>query len=711
MAAAILAAVGLGLAIAGVSGAFDDSNASASGAAESINELSNSIYQLENKASNLETIIDSYNELDKQIIKTQADQEEMNTLLDQAADKLTDEEATVYKALVTNNQKINFLKTVRDSATTEANVNREEQLSYINNLSASERAKLLATDATDSEILSAQSALYAINNKRLYEYIDALGDAQEGVETLAQSLLEKLTPAQALLYANSPEKINALAKALNNINKTYTSGENETGVAGVLTSDDYTIVQKVDAYREAVAVLDEEMRENLADIYSDIATFATFNETVLKFIDNQNIATDGLITIGKAINKLGYEGDAATQKLENLFNEIARGTDIASAIDITFGALSDEEYRTIINAYSNAVGTGILNMGQNITALKNQIDSFYDKAAEWSTMSDTDKTSFLADNAELFAGEQGKQLLDAIKSGDYNFIAQALGDNETLKKKVAQQIQDIDTEIAIEMAKLESDRDLAYIEYLKDEKAKLEDVENLYAASLETRLEQEQQYLDEYKSYLEAQRDALKESLEDRQEAYQNYFDAVNQNAEDEDFEEQESTLIANIAKLATSTSAEAVNQTVDLEQQLKDLEEERLQTLRERAQDEIMDSIEQTLNDIDDKFDELLNSQSALLAAMTGELNDPSAFLTRLITNKVDTEGLTQLGLQDYIQDLQTTYGSVLGNDIFNNMSVEKQGEQLILNIAGTEVILSNNDQQSIYEAIMNALKQVGLR
>ena len=43
--------------------------------------------------------------------------------------------------------------------------------------------------------------------------------------------------------------------------------------------------------------------------------------------------------------------------------------------------------------------------------------------------------------------------------------------------------------------------------------------------------------------------------------------------------------------------------------------------------------------------------------------------------------------------------------------MSVEKQGDQLVLNIAGTEVVVSDQDQQSIYEAIMTALKQIGLR
>ena len=206
-------------------------------------------------------------------------------------------------------------------------------------------------------------------------------------------------------------------------------------------------------------------------------------------------------------------------------------------------------------------------------------------------MSDSEKTSFLADNAELFEGPDGQKLLEAIKSGDYNFIQNALGDNKTLKDKVAQQIKDIDTEIAIENAKLEADRDYAYIAYLEEQKKLLQDSDNLYAASLDVRLEQEKKYLDEYKSYLEDQRDALKESLDKRKEAYSDYFESINQQADDEDFEEKESTLIANISKLATSGSADAVNQQAKLEQELAQLEKERLEELRQRAQDAVMDT------------------------------------------------------------------------------------------------------------------------
>ena len=704
--AAALAGIGLAIS-AGISSIGKNST---NAVADEVNSLSNEIYKLETKARALENVTSSYADLDNQIIKTQKDQEKMNELLDQAADKLDEEEQKAYRALETNEQRIRYLEAIQSKAEQDANKKRQEQLNKINKLSPNQRANFLDPNSTDSDILTAQSAIYAINNAKLYDFVDGLEDAQEGVEKLAQSLLSQLSPAEALAFANTPDKINDLVKTLNNANIQLSNGNN-VGVASVLTSDDYSVIDKVKAYKETLDSLDDSMKETFKTVYSDIEAFSNFSSLVLEFIDNSGVSIDNINAIGKAIQKFGYNSEESADKLQYLFSLIADGTDIKDAIYTTFGDISDEDYKKFINAYQSAMGTGILNMGQNIEGLKKTINSFYEKAQEWNEMSDSEKTSFLADNAELFEGPDGQKLLEAIKSGDYNFIQNALGDNKTLKDKVAQQIKDIDNEITIENAKLEADRDYAYIAYLEEQKKLLQDSDNLYAASLDIRLEQEKKYLDEYKSYLEDQRDALKESLDKRKEAYSDYFESINQQADDEDFENKENTLIANISKLSTSGSADAINQQAKLEQELAQLEKERLEELRQRAQDSVMENIDKTIEDIDQKFDELLNSQQALLAAMTGELDNPTEFLSNLISNKVQQEGLTELGLENYIRDLQSTYGSVLGNGVFDNMSVEKQGDQLVLNIAGTEVMLSDSDQQSIYTAIMTALQQVGLR
>ena len=712
MAAALLAIAG----IAGVTNLINSATGNTSKTADEVNSLSNEIYQLETKANTINTITKSYDDLNKKILKTNADQEEMNNLLDQAADKLDEEQKNAYKALQTNEDRLKYLKAIREESEKEADALRRNQINLISNTSSRTKNSLLDENTTDSNILTAQAAIYANNNNELYKYIDSLTEAKAGVEDLAEVLLSELTPAQALAFAEQPELISKLVDSLNSLSTTYTSLSDSSvkgTAAEVLTSDDYSIVDKVNAYKDAMASLDNEMAKILETTYSDIAVFAEFDTTVLDFINRKSFTVDGINSVGKAIQGLGYDTTQSTQMIQLLFDSINSGLSIQDAIYNTFGrGLSNTDYNNILKAYSDAIGTGVLNMGQNIQSLKNTINSFYETAMKWNDLTDSEKTSFMVDNAELFKGQEGAQLLKAIESQDYNLIYAALSDKDgTLYKKVQQQIKDIDEEIKLEYAKLEEERDYAYIKYLEDQKKVLKDSENLYAASLENRLEQEQKYLDEYKSYLEDQKEALTDSLDKRKEAYSDYFEKVNQEAETEDFQTQEKTLIANISKLATSGSANAINQSAQLEQQLKNLEKERLETLRQQAQDNLVNSIENEVSEINEKFDKLLNSQSALLAAMTQDLSDPTKFLSNIIANKATQEGLTMTGLQSYVKDIQSIYSPLLGNDVLSQISVREEGNSLILNVNGEEINLSNSDQQSIYEAIMLALKQVGLK
>ena len=276
-------------------------------------------------------------------------------------------------------------------------------------------------------------------------------------------------------------------------------------------------------------------------------------------------------------------------------------------------------------------------------------------------MSESEKTEFIQDNADLFAGSSGRNLLSAFESGNYTDIQAALMGNENLRDLVDQRRNEIEQELKIELAKQGDNRNEAYIKYLEDYLNYLEDEESLFAASLETRLEQEQNALDEYKSYLEDQQEALQDSLEKRKEAYQDYFDEINQTAEDEDYEDQAATLISNISKLGSSTNASAANQRQELVKQLEELEKERLKELRERAQEQVLDNMDTTLDEINDKFDELLDNNRALLAVMTNQYqSNPSAFINALLANYA-ANGATDLEMQSNLANLQSLFGGLL--------------------------------------------------
>ena len=266
-------------------------------------------------------------------------------------------------------------------------------------------------------------------------------------------------------------------------------------------------------------------------------------------------------------------------------------------------------------------------------------------------MSEADKTEFIQDNAELFSGASGASLLEAFESGNYASIQSALMGNKGLNDLVDKRRAEIEQELKIELAKQGDNRNEAYIKYLQDYLTYLEDEENLFAASLETRLEQEQK----------DQQEALKDSLDKRKEAYQDYFDAINQTEEDEDYEEQAQTLITNISKLGSTTNAAASSQRKELVKQLEELEKERLKELRERAQEQVLDNMDTTIDEINDKFDELLDNNRALLAVMTSQYSDnPNAFINALLANYA-ANGATDLEMQSNLANLQTLFGGLL--------------------------------------------------
>ena len=91
---------------------------------------------------------------------------------------------------------------------------------------------------------------------------------------------------------------------------------------------------------------------------------------------------DNMKSIVDICQKLGYTTEESTDKMEQLFQTIENGESIQDAIYQVFGELDDETYTKFVNAYSKAMGTGVLNMGQNIESLKNTINSFYEKAME-----------------------------------------------------------------------------------------------------------------------------------------------------------------------------------------------------------------------------------------------------------------------------------------------------------------------------------------
>ena len=256
--------------------------------------------------------------------------------------------------------------------------------------------------SNNSEMISARDALYAINNSRLYDAVDKMSDLTESqrdaVEDLAQSILEAVDAQTALNYANSNYS-ETLATTLSQLKDIKTSTNEYASANEILTSDDYTLKDRVKAYEQVAQALrdDEKALKAFTDTYSQYEVFAKMGDDVLDFIEKVGLSIDDINDLYAAAEKLRKAGVAITdQDYQSRFDDLLQALadsngDIATAIETVFGDYLSQfkkgtkdyidAYNAFINAYADLTAVGMLNMGQNLEALKNQVNNFYEKAA------------------------------------------------------------------------------------------------------------------------------------------------------------------------------------------------------------------------------------------------------------------------------------------------------------------------------------------
>lgn len=708
LATALLAALGIG--IAASMGAFKPASDKAS---DQVNTLSNEIYKLTEKANAIAQVEKQFDALDNKIIKTAEDTKEMAKLLESAADKLTEEDKATYENLKSNQAKRTFLEEKEAEYREEANEKRQEQLKVLRQLNDEQRKELLT--AKDANSLMVQDAVFSINNNTLYEYIDTLEEVNDGVESMTQNILEMLSAEDAWTYANeeSGESIKKLVNTLNNA-----SDIEGNALVEILNSDESSIKDRIEAYDQLKDVVASMGDPVLFDAFTkayqqwdDISSKLT--DSAINFMDKIGLSVDGVNELGAAIQKLGYKADESKEKLNELFSALESGTDLRTAITNVLG-VEGGDYQKILNAYEKATGVTLLNVGQNIKSLQSQINSFYEKASKWGEMDETEKTQFIQDNYTLFQGKQGAELYKAFEEGNYKAIQHALATNDALREQIALQLQNLKTRL--EIAEAQEKINDAEVSYLKEQIAIYEDYmdeeSSIYQADLKLRLEKEQAQLDLYKEYLEKQRDALTDSLDKRKEAYEKYFDAIDREEADEEYDAKADLLTANLSKLSSSTNASALQQTKELQQKFEDLEKERLQELRERAREAVLDDLDSKVSQINEKFDKLLENEAALLSAMQGEIStDPNGFANKMISSGI--ENMTATQKEDFVKNsFNSAFSSELPSDALDNVNkVTQQSENLYLNIKGQDIQIGESAQQDLYLTVMNALRQLGLK
>ena len=332
IAAAILATlIGAAIVTGAVMGAKNYKETStAEGVADGVNKLSNEIYNLSKQAEALESVGKQFDAINEKVLKTNKDIEEMSKLLESAGDDLNSEDVDdkedvgygkgvsqkeYYESLQGEESKRAFLEEEAKKDRDKANTLRRLQLAKINGLRNSNTAefnKLMTSN--EASMISARDAIYAMNNNTLYEYIDTLGTENKSVETLTQSLLKQLDAYTALDYANNPQKVRAVVDALAElktvVNDTNKNLREEVYLTDVLTSDDYSIKDKTEAWREAQKALagNSDALKAFQTQYQEYAVFDRMGDATLELIDDLGIGVDKINELAAAYKKLNAVG-------------------------------------------------------------------------------------------------------------------------------------------------------------------------------------------------------------------------------------------------------------------------------------------------------------------------------------------------------------------------------------------------------------------
>lgn len=735
----LFGAIGIVSAISNASGEMSNIN-------DQVKSMSANIYKLNNEASSVSSIASQFDKFDSALVKSNDDLKKMKELLDSATDKLSDEK-------IKKNQDIGFGKgkSARDYyesfSTTEgrrfalskiAEVDRarireeyKKQLRILN----SNTAWLTGTNIEDATM---REAVRKANNAFMYETIDALKqegevseEAAQAIETMTQSLLENMDIQEAFGMSadGNGDKIAEFTRKIAEANVQI--GNATLNIAEVLGNQDYSLREQVEAFKAAKDYLGEYSLEykSLVATYHEFAYFSEVNADILDFLESVGMTTAELNDFydsWKNLQKAGWE--ISQEEWESNFEGMLQlladtNGDINQVINTYYSEqvaqlrelYQDDEkfykaYDALINSFANAVEVGVLNMGQNLDKFANAINNFYDKAANWGGMNQTEKTQFLSDYAEFFAGSTGGALLEAFQNGNYNLIEEALKNNEGMQRMLTQRLAEIEQDLLIEEARQGTARNEAYITYLREWRDKLSDTTELFRADLQVLIDQEQAQLNIYKEYLQSQQQLLEDSLNQRKEAYEKYFEAINKEAEAADYEEQADVLMTNLTRLSTSSDATSSAQRRQLEEQLRTLEEERQKTLRENAQQAVLDSMSSTIEEINEKFDRLLESNQLLLEAMRGEISaDGQGFLTNILTSALRDGQLTNYEAENFVQELRTAFSSSMSGIDWDNISARTENNQLILNVNGQEVYVDSANSATLYQEILAALVKAG--
>ena len=291
------------------------------------------------------------------------------------------------------------------------------------------------------------------------------------------------------------------------------------------------------------------------------------------------------------------------------------------------------------------------------------------------------KISILEDKEDLESLKTLQKLLEELNiekidelNDAYDDLHKKLGSNTKLTIDQLKNIVKVENGVVVlsdDYEKL-TDKEKEYIkESLKGFKElasglkEVEDqLEDTFNSRYETQIDSQSQLIEAYRSQLEEEQEALQNSLDKRREMYEKYFDSLDNEAEDENFEEEQARLQRAISALSSATDATSLEKLKEYQESLRELEEDHLQTERDRRRDATMESFDNQSESIDQYYEDRMDNEQQLWADIRtmSEVEIQSLMTTYNEEYKNATELNKQYMLLSY-KELHADVMSMMGN------------------------------------------------
>lgn len=351
--------------------------------------------------------------------------------------------------------------------------------------------------------------------------------------------------------------------------------------------------------------------------------------------------------VGELMNALINQGIKPEEAFQSLKDALTNATDPMDALIKATEGWSDEAIAAATAMLTS--GRSMQDIADQQTAAINKVKTMRETQAKWGSMSPSERRAYMDDNAEFFripgareAFLEGRDITEYVAQYRQQLQAALREDLENQRYAAYLRLNELNEKAAKatgEEAEALKNEIADLTNNIADLESEIDNVDHMFDLSLSDIVSKQNDQIAKLKEMYQAEEKALTDSLNKRKEAYQKYFDSIASQEAAADYAESRDQLIESISSLSGGTDATSRNKVADLRKQLAQLEKEEAQRKTEEARQAVIQDIDDQVARIEERFGKLLENNQELLNSM--DENTEAQYLQYLATLGLSGEDL----------------------------------------------------------------------